>query len=123
MKLHHVQVSCPPAGEAAARRFWSDGLGLAVVPKPPTLAARGGVWFRSPGGAEVHVGVEEQFVPARKAHPALLLASVAELERVADRLADVGFEPDWRERHTFPGHQRFHVADAHGNRVELLAVS
>ncbi|MDT0203749.1 VOC family protein [Nocardioides sp. AE5] len=126
MRLHHVQVSCPPGGEDAARRFWGEGLGMAEVPKPAALAARGGCWFRGydAGGAvsaEVHVGVEEPFTPARKAHPALLLDSVAELEAAAGRLADGGFAVDWSERHTFDGHERCHVRDAHGNRVELLA--
>ncbi|MDI4659341.1 hypothetical protein K9U41_23420, partial [Xanthobacter autotrophicus] len=75
MRLHHVQVACPPGGEDAARRFYADGLGLREVEKPAALQARGGAWFRShdeAGGvtAELHVGVEEPFVPARKTHPA-----------------------------------------------------
>ena len=61
--LHHVQVSCPPDGEAAVRRFYGDLLGLTEVEKPPVLAARGGAWFRGEG-YELHVGVEEPFVPA-----------------------------------------------------------
>ncbi len=126
MRLHHVQVACPPGGEDVARRFWAEGLGLTEVAKPADLAGRGGAWFRSYAGsgevaAEVHVGVEDPFAPARKAHPALLLDAVAELEAVADRLARLGFEVDWTERHTFPGHQRCHTRDGHGNRVELLA--
>lgn len=121
MRLHHVQVSCPVGGEDAARRFWRDGLGMREVAKPPVLARRGGAWFRAYGGAEVHVGVEEEFVPARKAHPALLVADVAALERCAADLTAAGFAPDWSERHTFDGHERLHVHDAHGNRVEVLA--
>jgi catechol 2,3-dioxygenase-like lactoylglutathione lyase family enzyme len=126
MRLHHVQVACPPGGEDVARRFWAEGLGLTEVAKPADLAGRGGAWFRSYAdsgevAAEVHVGVEDPFAPARKAHPALLLDAVAELEAVADRLARLGFEVDWTERHTFPGHQRCHTRDGHGNRVELLA--
>ena len=73
------------------------------------------------GGLEVHVGVEEPFVPARKAHPAVLLDDVAELDRVATRLGALGHEVDHSERDTFPGHVRWHVRDGHGNRVELLA--
>ena len=69
----------------------------------------------------MHVGVEDPFAPAGKAHPALLLDGLAELESVADRLERLGFEVDWAERHTFPGHQRCHTRDGHGNRVELLA--
>jgi catechol 2,3-dioxygenase-like lactoylglutathione lyase family enzyme len=120
VRLHHVQVACPRGGEDVARRFYADGLGLAEVAKPADLAGRGGAWFRS-GGVEIHVGVEEPFAPARKAHPALLLDDVAALERVAARLAGLGFDVDWSERHTFPGHERCHTRDGHGNRVELLS--
>ena len=120
MRLHHVQVACPPGGEGGARRFYLDGLGMTEVDKPAELRARGGAWFRS-GAAEIHVGVEEPFAPARKAHPALVLDDVAELERTAARLLGLGFEVDWSQRHSFPGFQRFHTFDAHGNRVEVLA--
>lgn len=125
MRLHHVQVGCPPGGEDGARRFWAEGLGLQEVPKPAALAGRGGCWFRAyddRGGvaAEVHVGVEQPFAPARKAHPALLVDDERTLERVAAGLERLGFEVDWTERHTFEGHQRFHTRDAHGSRVELL---
>ena len=69
----------------------------------------------------MHLGVEDPFVPARKAHPAFLLDDVAALEEVAERLVGLGYDVDWRERHSFAGHQRFHTRDGHGNRVELLA--
>jgi catechol 2,3-dioxygenase-like lactoylglutathione lyase family enzyme len=126
MRLHHVQVACPPGGEAVARRYWVEGLGLTEAAKPADLAGRGGAWFRSYADsgqvvAEVHVGVEDPFAPASKAHPALLLDGVAELEAAVARLERLGFEVDWAERHTFPGHQRCHTRDGHGNRVELLA--
>ena len=123
MRIHHVQVSCPTGGEDVARRFYGEGLGLAEVPKPPVLAARGGCWFRSgpdDGVVEVHVGVEAGFAPARKAHPAFLLDG-EELDATAVRLEGLGFVVDRTEEHTFPGHRRFHTADGHGNRVELLA--
>ena len=74
-----------------------------------------------PSGAEIHVGVEDPFAPARKAHPALLLEDVAVLESTAVRLGELGFEVDWSQRDTFPGHVRCHTFDGHGNRVELLA--
>jgi catechol 2,3-dioxygenase-like lactoylglutathione lyase family enzyme len=122
MRLHHVQISCPPGGEDLARRFWVEGLGLVEVPKPAGLAARGGAWFRAADGdLEVHVGVEDPFVPARRAHPAVLLDDLAALEQVAVRLAGLGHEVDWTENATFPGHVRCHARDGHGNRVELLA--
>ncbi len=69
MRLHHVQVTCPPGGEDAARQFYGEALGIPEVAKPPALAGRGGCWFRG-DGVEVHVGVEEPFSPALKAHPA-----------------------------------------------------
>jgi catechol 2,3-dioxygenase-like lactoylglutathione lyase family enzyme len=122
VRLHHVQVACPPGVEDDARRFYAEALGLAEVEKPADLRARGGAWFRSSaGGAEIHVGVEDPFVPARKAHPALVVDDVAELEAVAARLGDLGFGVDWSQRGSFPGHVRFHTFDAHGNRVELLS--
>ena len=120
--LHHVQVSCPPGGEDDARRFYADGLGLTEVEKPVALRGRGGAWFRAYDGlgavaAELHVGVEEPFVPAGKAHPAFV---VDDLERVAASVGAAGAEVDWRERHTFAGFERFHVRDPHGNRIEVL---
>ena len=126
MRLHHVQVACPAGGEAGARRFYADGLGMVEVEKPAALAARGGAWFRAYDdagavAAEIHVGVEEPFAPARKAHPALLLSVVDELEATAARLTELGFEVDWRERTSFAGYQRFHAFDGAGNRVEVLA--
>ena len=126
MRLHHVQVACPRGGEDAARRFYAEGLGMDEVAKPAELAGRGGVWFRSYDDAgavvaELHVGVEEPFVPARKAHPAFVLGDAVELDAVAARLAALGYDVDGRERHTFPGYLRFHVHDAAGNRVEVLS--
>ena len=115
VRLHHVQVACPRGGEDAARRFNRDALGIPEVAKPPVLAARGGCWFRG-DGVEVHVGVEEPFVPARKAHPAFL---VDDIDAVADRVASCGFAVTWDD--DFPGYRRFYTADGAGNRVELLA--
>jgi len=125
MRLHHVQVACPPGGEDTARRFYRDGLGMTEVEKPEDLRARGGAWFRSFADgavvAELHVGVEDPFRPARKAHPAFVLSDSAELEEVGARLTGLGFEVDWSQRESFPGHQRFHTFDGHGNRVEVLS--
>ena len=126
MRLHHVQVACPRGGEDVARRFYAEGLGLTEVDKPADLAGRGGAWFRAHDAdgevtLELHVGVEEPFTPARKAHPAVLLDDVAHLESVGRRLEAMGYRVSWAERHTFPGHERLHAFDGHGNRVELLA--
>jgi len=126
VRVHHVQVCCPPGGEDEARRFYGTGLGLTEVAKPAELAGRGGAWFRAYDEhgavtAELHVGVEEPFRPARKAHPALVLADEAELEEVLGRLAQMGYLVDRSEWSTFPGYRRAHTGDHHGNRVELLA--
>ncbi len=118
MRIHHVQVSCPVGGEEAARRFYRDVLGLAEVDKPPVLAARGGCWFRR-GDVEVHVGVEADFAPAGKAHPAFLLDDVDELWATAVLVEQGGFPLRWDG--DLPGYRRFHTADGNGNRVELLA--
>jgi catechol 2,3-dioxygenase-like lactoylglutathione lyase family enzyme len=113
-RLHHVQLAIPPGGEDASRRFWGELLGLDEVLKPPALAARGGCWFRG-GGLEVHLGVEDPFAPARKAHPGILVVG---LDALAARLQDadvgVGFDAD------LPGHRRFYAADPFGNRLEFL---
>jgi catechol 2,3-dioxygenase-like lactoylglutathione lyase family enzyme len=118
MKLHHVQVSCPEGGEDAARRFYGELLGIPEVEKPPVLAKRGGCWFRG-DGVEIHVGVEEGFSPAKKAHPAFVLDDVEALEDLATRVEAAGLPVSWDE--DFPGYRRFHSADGNGNRVELLA--
>jgi catechol 2,3-dioxygenase-like lactoylglutathione lyase family enzyme len=122
ISLHHVQVACPPGGEDAVRRFYADGLGLTEVEKPAGLRGRGGAWFRAYDArgavsAELHVGVEDPFVPARKAHPAFV---VDDLEAVGKSLTAVGGDVDRSERDTFAGYLRFHVRDPHGNRVEVL---
>ena len=125
IRLHHVQVACPPGGESAARRFYADGLGMTEVVKPAPLRGRGGVWFcaydeTGAVTAELHVGVEDPFAPARKAHPALLLDAATDLDALGHRLAGLGFEVDRGQRDTFPGYSRLHAFDGHGNRVELL---
>lgn len=112
--IHHVQLACPPGSEPLLRAFYGDVLGLAEIPKPPALAARGGCWFRG-GGIELHLGVEEDFRPARKAHPGLL---VTDLDAWAARLEAAG-APVTRDD-LFPGMRRFHTADPLGNRLELL---
>lgn len=124
VRLHHVQVSMPTGGEELARAFYGDALGLTEVDKPAALAGRGGCWFRAVTAegvtAEIHLGVEEPFDPARKAHPALVVDTLGELEALAARVEDAGFEVSWTERGTFEGYTRFHCRDAFGNRVEVL---
>jgi catechol 2,3-dioxygenase-like lactoylglutathione lyase family enzyme len=115
--LDHVQLAAPPGCEAQARGFYGDVLGLPEVAKPRSLEGRGGVWF-SLGVQELHVGVEEPFSPARKAHPALRVEP-AELDAVAERLAAAGAKVAWDD--LLPGVRRFYTEDPWGNRVELLA--
>lgn len=115
--LHHVQIAAPRGSEGALRRFYGDVLGMTEVPKPPVLAARGGVWFRS-GALELHLGVEDDFRPARKAHPGIL---VADLPAYVQRLLARGVEVVWDDN--FPGFRRCYVTDPHGNRLELMEPS
>lgn len=126
MRLHHVQVACTPGREDLARLFYGRAIGLVEVDKPDALKPLGGVWFRSHDdhgavSAEVHVGVEEPFAPARKAHAALQLATVGEFQDTAARLMSLGFGIDWRDRDTYPGYVRLHTHDPEGNRIELMA--
>jgi len=125
MRLHHVQLMMPTDGHGLARAFWVDAVGLTEVPKPAALAVRGGCWFRAfaPDGSvtvEIHASPTEDFSPALRAHPALLLDSVDELEQLAGRIAGGGFEVSWADRDTFDGYVRFHCRDGFGNRVEVL---
>lgn len=116
MKLHHVQVAMPPDSEDEAREFYRDALGLSEVEKPSSLPAEG-AWFVR-GDLELHLGVQEEFVPATKAHPAIL---VDDLGDITDRLRHVGYEvrPDGR----LPGFDRCYTDDPFGNRIELLTPS
>jgi catechol 2,3-dioxygenase-like lactoylglutathione lyase family enzyme len=118
--LDHVQVAAPPGCEPAARSFYGEVLGLEELPKPPLLAGRGGLWFRA-GAHELHVGVADPFVPATKAHPALLVESVAALEALAARLAAHGVAVSRPDPEEIPGTVRFHADDPWGNRIELVA--
>jgi catechol 2,3-dioxygenase-like lactoylglutathione lyase family enzyme len=104
-----------PAGrEDDAEGFYGGVLGLTRVPKPPALAARGGCWFRG-SGVEVHLGVEEDFRPARKAHPALRVRGLSHLRR---RLEVAGAAIT--EEPPLEGFERLHTADPFGNRIELI---
>ncbi|MGO3758506.1 MAG: VOC family protein [Agrococcus casei] len=127
MRLHHVQISMPRGAEAEARRFYGDALGMQETEKPPSLADRGGCWFRAFEGdtvvAEIHLGVDDPFVPAKKAHPGLVCASVEELQQIAGRIEDAGFELSWAERDTFEGYVRFHARDGFGNRIEVMTAT
>ncbi|WP_018221073.1 VOC family protein [Salinispora pacifica] len=112
--LHHTQLAIPPESEPTVREFYGGVLGMAELAKPPVLATRGGCWFRS-GGLEIHLGVELDFRPARKAHPGIL---VNDIDALAKRLGKHGIEVDWDD--SFPGHRRFYAHDPLGNRLEFL---
>ena len=120
LELDHVQVAAPPGCEAAARGFYGGLLGLEELTKPAALAARGGCWFRL-GAHELHIGVEEPFQPALKAHPGFRVVSAEELRALAARLVASGAEVVWADGDEIPGRERFHVADPFGNRLEFLA--
>lgn len=112
--IDHIQLALPPGGEEAARSFYEGVLGLAEMPKPEALRARGGCWFSGPG-VHVHLGVEADFAPARKAHPAFL---VDDLDACQRRLAEAGVSitPDT----TLAGVRRFYAPDPFGNRLEFI---
>ena len=112
--LDHVQLAMPRGAEEQARAFYAGVLGLREVPKPPNLAARGGAWFASEG-LSLHLGVEDDFRPARKAHPALLVQGLAELAAHCEAHG----HPVTRDE-PLEGYDRVYVADPFGNRIELM---
>ncbi len=112
--LDHVQLAMPVGGEDDARAFYIDVLGMVEVAKPPVLAARGGVWFHA-GTLNLHLGVEEDFRPARKAHPGI---QAHDLDDVSARCRKAGI--DARPDDNLPGHRRVYVDDPFGNRLEFL---
>ncbi|HNJ47025.1 MAG TPA: VOC family protein [Novosphingobium sp.] len=112
--LDHLQLAMPARGEDAARAFYTGLLGLPEVAKPPLLAARGGCWFES-GAVKLHLGVEADFRPAKKAHPALLVDDLSALVAVLEA-ERVGVTPD----DPVEGRNRCFVSDPFGNRIELI---
>ena len=112
--VDHVQLAAPPGTEDALRAYYVDVLGMTETPKPPVLAARGGCWFAA-GAVQLHLGTEENFRPAKKAHPGL---RVRDIEAYADRLAAHGAQVTWDDN--LPGHRRFYSEDPVGNRLEFL---
>jgi catechol 2,3-dioxygenase-like lactoylglutathione lyase family enzyme len=112
--IDHVQLAIPAGAEERCRGFYVDVLGMSELEKPPLLAARGGLWLQS-GGVQIHLGVEADFRPARKAHPAII---VADLQGLAEKLAASGHEPTWDD--TIPEIRRFFVVDPLGNRLEFM---
>jgi catechol 2,3-dioxygenase-like lactoylglutathione lyase family enzyme len=112
--FHHVQLAMPLGEEPRAEAFYAGILGLELVKKPPELDARGGCWFRG-NGVELHLGIEDDFRPARKAHPAFLVDGLDDLEqRIAERGVEVKRDVELQ------GHRRFYVDDPFGNRLEFI---
>lgn len=109
-----MQLLIPPGGEDVARAFYTGVLGLTEVEKPPELKKRGGCWFRHEG-LELHLSPVDDFVPATRAHPGVL---VDDLDRWAGKLETAGRPVKWDA--DFPGYRRFYSADDHGNRLEFL---
>lgn len=115
MRIDHVQLAMPAGGEEQARAFYRDALGLPEMPKPPHLAVRGGCWFED-GAVKVHLGVDPDFRPARKAHPAF---RVSDLDGLVTRIEAGGYQvvPD----QPLDGTRRVFAEDPFGNRIELIA--
>jgi catechol 2,3-dioxygenase-like lactoylglutathione lyase family enzyme len=113
--IDHVQLAAPPGCEEAARAFYGGLLGMGELPKPEELGDRGGCWFRA-GAQELHVGVEDPFAPAQKAHPGLL---TPDLDALRNRLAAAGVA--WKDDDTIAGVDRLFVDDPFGNRLEVRA--
>ncbi|MFG2870816.1 glyoxalase [Streptomyces sp. NPDC048338] len=114
--VDHVQLAAPPGSEDLLRAYYTDVLGMAEVAKPPVLAARGGCWFEAADGAvRLHLGIEQDFRPAAKAHPGLRVTAIAGYAaRPEERGAKVVWDDD------LPGHRRFYSEDPVGNRLEFL---
>ncbi|HEX6299783.1 MAG TPA: VOC family protein [Acidimicrobiia bacterium] len=115
--LHHVQLAMPVGPEAEAEEFYEGILGLRRVAKPAHLGSRGGCWFDN-GEVRIHLGVESEFRPARKAHPALLVDDLEALKAVFGKAGiDVTMDQP------LPGFERFYSSDPFGNRLEFLELS
>ncbi|MFG3428428.1 VOC family protein [Streptomyces californicus] len=112
--VDHVQLAAPPGSEDTLRAFYTDALGMTEIPKPPVLAARGGCWFAAEP-VQLHLGVEQDFHPAKKAHPGLRVTGI---EAYAAHLEAHGADVTWDD--DLPAHRRFYAHDPVGNRLEFL---
>ncbi|MBI5353243.1 MAG: glyoxalase [Chloroflexi bacterium] len=115
LSIDHVQLAMPAGEEDKARVFFIGLLGFQEIPKPAELAKRGGVWFES-GKVQLHLGVEADFRPARKAHPAFI---VDDLDALISKVQSAGFETDATQP-PLDGYKRAHIFDPFGNRIELM---
>lgn len=112
--IDHVQLAAPKGCEEAAREFWVGKLGLKEIQKPESLQGRGGCWFIY-GNHQIHIGVEADFQPAKKAHPAFVVENLAVFQT---HLEHQGIKT--KEDEPIDGRSRFFVSDPFGNRVEFL---
>ncbi|WP_174615492.1 VOC family protein [Virgibacillus ihumii] len=112
--IDHVQLAAPKGSEDEARNFFSNILGMEEISKPENLAKRGGVWFKC-GTHQLHIGIQEDFIPAKKAHPAF---HVENLEGLREQVINQGVKVKEDER--LEGAKRFYVNDPFGNRLEFL---
>ena len=115
--IDHIQIAAPPSSESAARRFYGELLDMEEIPKPDNLKARGGCWFRF-GSHEVHIGIQSDFIPAKKAHPGF---TVDALEQLKLRIQEAGYTIN--EERPIDSRSRFFTHDPFGNRIEFLAFS
>lgn len=115
LSIDHVQIAMPAGEEETARDFYIRLLGFTETPKPAELVKRGGAWFQS-GDVRLHLGVETNFHPARKAHPAFL---VEDLEAILEKVQHAGYEWD-ESQPPLDGYKRAHIYDPFGNRIELM---
>ena len=115
LSIDHVQIAMPAGEEDKARAFYIHLLGFVEIPKPAELAGRGGAWFQA-GHVQLHLGVEADFRPARKAHPAFIVSG---LDLLLANLQAAGYETDTSQP-ALEGYKRAHVFDPFGNRIELM---
>ena len=115
LSIDHVQIAMPSGEEEKARSFYINMLGFTEIPKPTGLAKRGGAWFQSEN-VQLHLGVEADFRPARKAHPAFI---VEDLDTLLETVQRAGYETDTSQP-ALDGYKRAHIFDPFGNRIELM---
>ena len=115
-RIDHIQIAAPEGCEQAAREFYGSLLGLKEFEKPPLLAARGGCWFEC-GAQQVHIGVERDFRPARKAHPAFAVSNLDELRAALTARGIKAVDDE-----NLPGTRRFYAEDPWGNRLEFVEI-
>jgi catechol 2,3-dioxygenase-like lactoylglutathione lyase family enzyme len=115
-QIHHIQIAAPEGCESAARDFYGSILGMKEIEKPTKLRARGGCWFQC-GSQQVHIGVERNFNPARKAHPAFAVFRLDELREILTGRGTTIVDDD-----DLAGVRRFYAEDPWGNRLEFVEI-